>query len=86
MIGQFCCRWLRPEDHKANADRHLLSPGQIHSVFTPLVAEFQALWGVEYLRGNVALPSLEAMTSEVAVWNAWTRKRYLEQGRCQHPR
>ncbi|KAL8639971.1 MAG: hypothetical protein Q9228_003057 [Teloschistes exilis] len=65
----------------AKNDCSIFFPGQIHSVFTPLVAEFQALWGVEYLRGNVKLPSLESMKAEVSVWNAWTRKRYLEQGR-----
>ncbi|OKL57961.1 hypothetical protein UA08_06761 [Talaromyces atroroseus] len=65
----------------AEGDRSIFFPGQIHSVYTPLVAEMQALWGVSFLLGQLELPSQEEMEEEIAVWNAWTRKRYLEQGR-----
>lgn len=65
----------------ANAgDRSIFFPGQIHSVFTPLVAELQALWGVAFLLGKLPVPSLSSMQEEVALWNSWTRKRYLAQG------
>lgn len=62
-------------------DRSIFFPGQIHSVYTPLVAEMQALWGVAFLLDRLELPSQKEMEEEVALWNAWTRKRYLEQGR-----
>lgn len=65
----------------AKGDRSIFFPGLIHSVFTPLVAEFQALWGVAFMLGKIDLPSEEDMDLEVATWNAWSRKRYLEQGR-----
>jgi hypothetical protein len=65
----------------SKGDRSIYFPGLIHSVFTPLVAEFQALWGVAFMLGKLDLPSQEEMEEEVAVWNAWSRKRYLEQGR-----
>ncbi|KAL9613791.1 MAG: hypothetical protein Q9167_001682 [Letrouitia subvulpina] len=65
----------------AQGDRSIFFPGQIHSVYTPLVAEFQALWGVAWMLGRLNPPSQAEMEEEVAVWNAWTRKRYLEQGR-----
>lgn len=41
----------------------------------------QALWGVAYLLGQLEVPNQDDMEKEIAVWNAWTRKRYLEQGR-----
>ena len=65
----------------AKGDRSIFFPGLIHSVFTPLVAEFQALWGVAFMLGKIDVPSEEEMEVEVATWNAWSRKRYLEQGR-----
>lgn len=65
----------------AKGDRTIFFPGLIHSVFTPLVAEFQALWGVAFMLGMIDVPSEEEMNIEVTTWNAWSRKRYLEQGR-----
>ncbi|KAI7971498.1 hypothetical protein EIK77_001374 [Talaromyces pinophilus] len=65
----------------AVGDRSIFFPGQIHSVYTPLVAEMQALWGVAYLLCQLEVPNQDDMEKEIAVWNAWTRKRYLEQGR-----
>jgi len=62
-------------------DRSIYFPGLIHSVYTPLVAELQALWGSAFMLGRLDLPDQGSMEEEVAVWNAWTRKRYLEQGR-----
>jgi dimethylaniline monooxygenase (N-oxide forming) len=65
----------------ANNDRSILFPGQIHSVFTPLTGEVQALWGAAYMLGYMDLPSQGEMELEAATFNAWTRKRYLEQGK-----
>ncbi|GKU06433.1 monooxygenase family protein [Fusarium langsethiae] len=65
----------------ARGDRSILFPGHIHSAFTPLAAELQALWGVSWMLGWRDLPSKEEMETEAANFNAWTRKRYLEQGR-----
>lgn len=61
-------------------DRSIYFPGQVHSVFTPLLCELQALWGTAFLLGKIPMPSLEVMQEEVAVWNSWTKKRYLAQG------
>ncbi len=65
----------------ARGDRSILFPGHIHSAFTPLAAELQALWGVSWMLGWRELPSRKDMEFEAATFNAWTRKRYLEQGR-----
>lgn len=65
----------------ANGDRSILFPGQIHSVFTPLTGEVQALWGAAFMLGYLDVPSQEEMELESATFNAWTRKRYLEQGK-----
>ena len=62
-------------------DRSILFPGQIHSVFTPLTSEVQALWGSAFLLGMIRMPSLDSMQEEIAVWNSWTKKRYLAQGK-----
>ena len=74
-------RRLVSTNMSSTGDRSVFFPGQIHSVFTPLVAEVQALWGVAFMLGMIDLPPREEMEEEIAVWNAWTRKRYLEMGR-----
>lgn len=61
-------------------DRSIAILGQIHTVQTPLVAEVQSLWAILYLLGDIELPDTHEMATEVALWNAWTRKRYLNQG------
>lgn len=65
----------------AQGDRSIFFPGFIHTIYTPLVSEVQALWGVAFMLDLVDLPSQEGMEGEVAQWNVWTRKRYLAQGR-----
>lgn len=72
-------RLISPE-MSAKGDRSIFFPGQLHSVCTPLVAEMQALWGVAFLLGRFDPPNQDEMEEEVAVWNAWTAKRYLAQG------
>lgn len=62
-------------------ERSAFFPGQIHSVYTPLVAEVQALWGIAFMLGMIDAPDRDEQELEIATWNAWTRKRYLEQGR-----
>ncbi len=73
-------RLVSPKMTDAN-DRSIFFPGQIHSVFTPLTSELQALWGSAFLLGMIRMPSLESMHEEIAVWNSWTKKRYLAQGK-----
>ncbi|KAI1734291.1 cofactor FMO1 FAD enzyme [Xylaria scruposa] len=65
----------------AQGDRSVYFPGFIHSIYTPVVSEVQALWGVTFLLGLHNPPSQEVMEYEVAEWNAWSRKRYVSQGR-----
>ena len=62
-------------------DRSIYFPGQVHSAFTPLLCEIQTLWGAAFLLDKIPVPSLEAMQKEVALWNSWTKKRYLAQGK-----
>lgn len=65
----------------AMGDRSILFPGFIHTIFTPSVAEVQALWGVAFLLGLYQPPPEFEMELEVAEWNAWAGKRYLSQGK-----
>lgn len=65
----------------SQGDRSVIFPGFIHSIYTPLVSEVQALWGVAFLLDMLELPNRGAMEDEVALWNAWSRKRYPTQGR-----
>jgi hypothetical protein len=58
-----------------------LFPGHSHSAFIPLAAELQALWGFAFLNDLMEVPSVDEMEAEAATFNAWTRKRYIEQGR-----
>jgi dimethylaniline monooxygenase (N-oxide forming) len=64
----------------AQGDRSIYFPGFIHSIYTPLVSEAQALWGVTFLLGLHDVPSQPEMEREVARWNVWSRKRYMVQG------
>lgn len=61
-------------------DRSLAILGQIHTVQTPLVSEVQSFWAILYLLGEIDLPDNDTMAREISLWNAWTRKRYLNQG------
>lgn len=61
-------------------DRSIAILGQIHTVQTPLVSEVQSLWAILYLLGEIDLPDAETMATEVSLWHAWTRRRYLSQG------
>lgn len=69
-----------PVNLAEQGDRSLAILGQIHTVQTPLVAEVQSFWAILYLLGEIDVPSANEMAEEVALWNAWTRKRYLNQG------
>lgn len=62
-------------------DRSVYFPGFIHTIYTPLVSEVQALWGVAFLLDLLDLPEKPEMEREVAEWTVWTRKRYLTQGK-----
>jgi hypothetical protein len=70
-----------PPGLAAAGDRSVFFPGFIHSIYTPLVSEVQALWGCAFQLGLLDTCSLQDMEKEVAEWNVWTRKRYLAQGR-----
>jgi dimethylaniline monooxygenase (N-oxide forming) len=74
-------RRLVPPSRADQKDRTIFFPGMVHSIFTPLIAETQALWGSAYMLGYLDLPSEDTMDMEVATFNVWTRKRYLAQGR-----
>ncbi|KAI2617408.1 cofactor FMO1 FAD enzyme [Hypoxylon sp. NC1633] len=65
----------------AYGDRSIYFPGFIHSIYTPLVSEVQALWGVTFLLGLNDVPQQDSMEREVAEWIVWSRKRYMTQGR-----
>ncbi|KAK2772277.1 cofactor FMO1 FAD enzyme [Colletotrichum kahawae] len=73
-------RRVVPVDMALKGDRFLAILGQIHTVQTPLLSEVQSLWAILYLEGRLSLPDGDSMAREVALWNAWTRKRYLNQG------
>lgn len=45
-------------------------------------AECQALWAAAYLDGNITLPSTDKMEAQIALSNAWNRRRYLGKGRA----
>ncbi|TVY85300.1 FAD-dependent monooxygenase DEP4 [Lachnellula suecica] len=65
----------------SQGDRSIYFPGFIHTIYTPLVAEAQALWGVAFLLGLHDIPSQPEMEKEAAEWMVWSRKRYLTQGK-----
>ena len=44
------------------------------------VAECQAIWATAHLDGKLPLPSLEQREAEIALFTAWCRRRYLNNG------
>ncbi|KAJ1337157.1 dimethylaniline monooxygenase (N-oxide forming) [Microdochium nivale] len=82
----YACAWRLyrrsiPYTLGVRGDRSLAIMGQIHTVQTPLVSEMQSFWTILYLLGETDLPPAHEMRREIAEWNAWTRMRYLSQGR-----
>ena len=73
-------RRVVPVSLAEQGDHSLAILGQIHTVQTPLVSEIQSFWAILYLLGEIKLPDVDTMATEVSLWNAWTRKRYLNQG------
>ncbi|KAF2690950.1 flavin-binding monooxygenase-like protein-like protein [Lentithecium fluviatile CBS 122367] len=43
-------------------------------------AEIQAMWAVAYFDGNIKLPSVKNMEEQIALWVAFSRRRYLSAG------
>ncbi|KAK6859159.1 cofactor FMO1 FAD enzyme [Apiospora arundinis] len=73
-------RAIVPLKFAAQNDRSICFLGQIHSIFTPTTNELAALWASAYMLGKLQLPSEAVMETQVAEFNAWERKRYLEMG------
>lgn len=73
-------RSIVPLKLAAKNDRSICFLGQIHSIFTPTTNELAALWATAYMLGRLDLPSEQAMEVQIASFNAWERKRYLEMG------
>lgn len=74
--------WKRvvPVELAAQGDRSLVLLGQMTTAYTPVMAEVQAFWAVVYLLGDLEVPDVSTMATEVAEFNAYTRKRYFNQG------
>ncbi|KAI0380850.1 FAD/NAD(P)-binding domain-containing protein [Hypomontagnella monticulosa] len=74
--------WRRvvPVELAAQGDRSLVLLGQMTNAYTPVTAEVQAFWAVVYLLGELDVPDMPTMATEVAEFNAFTRKRYFNQG------
>lgn len=68
------------DSHGRSSSNNIAILGQIHTTQTPTIAEIQGLWAAAYLLDELPLPGEPAMVSEVAEWNAWTRKRYASVG------
>lgn len=73
-------RRLIPVKLAARQQRTICFPGLVHVIVTPTVSEFQALWNAAYLLGLLDIPDQESMEEEIATFNVWTKKRYLEMG------
>jgi len=75
-------RRLIPLNLAGRNDRSICFPGVVHTILTPTVWEVQALWCAAYMLGQIDPPeSMDEMEMEVATFNAWARKRYLDVGR-----
>ena len=65
---------IHDDDHSIIFLGHVLVPNAFRA------AECQAIWATAYLDEQVPLPSVEDMQKEIALTNAWNRRRYLNNG------
>ena len=61
-------------------DDSIVFLGHIHSPNAFRAAECQAIWATAYLDRQITLPSVQEMQAEIALINAWNRRRYLNNG------
>jgi len=64
----------------AGQDRSIAFIGMLRTTGAPLVFEAQALWACAYLADKINIPPRNEMEEEVALTNAWIKKRYI----CGH--
>ncbi|TKX18850.1 hypothetical protein C1H76_8972 [Elsinoe australis] len=57
-------------------DDSIIFPGQWVFANTFLSSQVQALWGVAFLLGHLQLPPRGEMEKQIALHNAWSRRRY----------
>ena len=75
-------RWYRgtiPVDSDAT-DGSIAFVGMVRNSGLGIVIAVQTLWAVAYLEGEIALPDVEEMRRQVALENAWCRRKYLAVG------
>lgn len=72
---------IMPPELFAKNDRSFVFVGAIGTAYTALISEVHALWAVAWMTGNLDLKmsSLE-IECQVALVNAWLKKRYLTAG------
>ncbi|RPA96518.1 hypothetical protein L873DRAFT_1694494 [Choiromyces venosus 120613-1] len=54
--------------------------GQVGAAQSFQIAETQSIWAAAYLMGKLKMPSVEEMETDIALTNAWRRRRYLSAG------
>jgi dimethylaniline monooxygenase (N-oxide forming) len=85
-------RTIVPPELAAKNDRSLIFLGHCGNAQTPMFAEVSALWGIAYLEGLLEtgscegrLGNLDGMNEDVAIVNAYMRKRYRGKGKFSIP-
>ncbi|CUS11694.1 unnamed protein product [Tuber aestivum] len=61
-------------------DNSIVFLGQVGAAQSFHIAETQSIWAAAYLMGKLRLPSVEEMEMDIALTNAWRRRRYLSVG------
>lgn len=61
-------------------DDSIVFLGHVHVSNAFRAAECQAIWATAYLDQQITLPSMQEMQAEIALTNAWNRRRYLNNG------
>jgi dimethylaniline monooxygenase (N-oxide forming) len=62
------------------ADDSILMMNHIQSGNKMLVAEAQAMWAVAYFDGQIKISPVKEMKEKIALWVAFSRRRYLSNG------
>lgn len=63
-----------------SGDNSIVFLGQVGAAQSFQIAETQSIWAAAYLMGNLRLPSVSEIETDIAVTNVWRRRRYLSSG------
>lgn len=63
-----------------SGDNSIVFLGQVGAAQSFQIAETQSIWAAAYLMGDLQLPHVDDIETDIAMTNVWRRRRYLSSG------